>query len=43
MCSRCRQYSLRHARRVDFAAANLESLAIEQEIIFADGEGVGCA
>ena len=30
----------RHARRVNFAAADLEALAVEQEIVFADGEGV---
>ena len=31
---------LRHARGVDFAAADLEPLAVEQKIIRADGEGV---
>ena len=31
---------LRHTRRVDFAAADLKSLAVEQEIVCANGKGV---
>jgi hypothetical protein len=36
-----RQYSIWHARGVDFAATDLKPLAVEQKIIRADGEGVG--